>query len=109
MDLTIPLTGGTATVIAGIIGWFFRERWNEAKHKRASEEERKASELKILENDIYGHIDECNERREHAAAVEEKINGIDDRLCTMETKVDSVHTKCDTITGQLSVLIARGK
>ena len=109
MDLTIPLTGGTATVIAGVVGWFFRERWNEEKRKRAQEEERKAAELQVMQNDLYGHLNDCNERREHSAAVEQKISGIDDRLCGVETKVDSVHTKCDTITGQLSVLIARGK
>lgn len=107
MDWTTVTGGGTGTVLLGVVGWFARERWNEAKHKKEREEERKASALEVLENDIYGHIEECNERREHAAALQEKVNGIDDRLCGMETKIDVVHTKCDTISGQLSVLIAR--
>lgn len=109
MDLTIPLTGGSAAMVAGAIGWFVREKYKETKANHVKDESRKAEALAILENDIYGHINECNERREHSAAVEEKINGIGDRLCGVENKVDSVHTKCDTITGQLSVLIARVK
>lgn len=107
-NLVIPLTGGTGLVVA-VIGWYGRLRFHEWKKMKTEETERKAAEVAALSTEIKTHVKECNLRREHSAALEQKVSGIDERLCAMGDTLTTVHSKVDTIGGQLGVLIARGK